>query len=233
MILSAIEVISIESVPSLCGSAAARDVSTPFDMTIEIDPIQLLAPAKVNLSLRVLCRRPDGFHDIETFLSPISIYDELKIERAGKGIEFQCNDPTVPQGEANLVVRAAQAFFGATGTDGASIYLTKKIPHGAGLGGGSSDAASTLLALDRLFETNLTREALAKLAEPLGSDIPFFIFQSAALARGRGELISPQRLAEPFSLLLLKPQFGVPTPFAYSHWENAGAIPGIRYDEQG
>jgi 4-diphosphocytidyl-2-C-methyl-D-erythritol kinase len=201
-------------------------------MTIEIDPMQVLAPAKVNLSLRVLCRRPDGFHEIETFISPISLYDELTVEKTGKGIDFQCDEPSVPRGEANLVVRAAQAFFAATATDGASIHLAKRIPHGAGLGGGSSDAASTLLALDRLFETNLTREALAKLAEPLGSDIPFFIFESAAVARGRGELISGQRVGEPLPMLLLKPRFGVPTPFAYSRWQNSVEIPGIRYDPQ-
>ena len=194
--------------------------------------MQVLAPAKINLSLRVLCRRRDGFHEIESFLSPISLYDELTVERAAKGIEFTCDDPSVPQGEANLVVRAARAFFAATGTDGAAIDLRKKIPHGAGLGGGSSDAASTLIALDRLFETNLTREALAKLGEELGSDVPFFIFESTALARGRGELISVQRLSEPFSILLLKPEFGVSTPFAYAHWQNSAEIPGIRYDPQ-
>lgn len=194
--------------------------------------MQVLAPAKVNLSLRVLRRRPDGFHEIETFISPISLYDELRVEKAGKGIDFQCDDPTIPQGEANLVVRAAQAFFAATVTDGVSIHLRKRIPHGAGLGGGSSDAASTLLALNRLFETNLTREALARLAEPLGSDIPFFIFESAALARGRGELISPQGFGERLPILLLKPQFGVSTPFAYSRWRDSVEIPGVRYDPQ-
>lgn len=209
-----------------------RDVSTPLDMTIETRSMQVLAPAKVNLSLRVLGRRADGFHEIETFISPISRYDELTVNRAEKGIDFQCDDPSVPQGEDNLVVGAAKAFFTATGTDGVSIHLRKQIPHGAGLGGGSSDAASTLLALDRLFETNLTREALAKLAEPLGSDVPFFIFESAALARGRGELISPQRLPETFPLLLLKPQFGVSTPMAYSRWQASDEIPGVRYGPQ-
>jgi 4-diphosphocytidyl-2-C-methyl-D-erythritol kinase len=113
-----------------------------------------------------------------------------------------------------------------------SIRLRKKIPHGAGLGGGSSDAASTLLALNRLFDTNLPREALAKLAETIGSDVPFFIFESAALCRGRGELVSPQRLTDTFSLLLLKPEFGVPTPFAYSRWQDSAAIPAVNYEPQ-
>jgi len=194
--------------------------------------MQVLAPAKINLSLRVLRRRADGFHEIETFIAPISLYDELQIEKQGQGITFQCDDPSVPQNEENLAVRAAYAFFAATGTSGASIRLKKRIPHAAGLGGGSSDAASTLLALNRLFETNMPREALTELAESLGSDVPFFIFESAALCCGRGELVSPQRLAESFSLLLLKPQFGVPSALAYSRWQTSDHIPGIRYECQ-
>jgi 4-diphosphocytidyl-2-C-methyl-D-erythritol kinase len=201
-------------------------------MTIEISPMQVLAPAKINLSLRIEGRRPDGFHEVETFITPISLYDELEIEKRGSGVDFGCDDASVPQGDENLVVRAAKAFFAATGTTGASIRLRKNIPHGAGLGGGSSDAASTLLALDRLFETNLTREGLAKLAEPLGSDIPFFVFESAALCRGRGELITPEHLPEKFALLLIKPRFGVPTPFAYSRWQNSAEVPGLRYQPQ-
>ena len=127
--------------------------------------MQVIAPAKINLSLRVLGRRSDGFHEIETFIAPISLCDEIKIEqRSGKQeIAFRCDDPSVPKGEDNIVVRAANVFFEETKiTSGVSIALKKTIPHGAGLGGGSSDAASTLLALNELFETNLPREALAK-----------------------------------------------------------------------
>ena len=152
--------------------------------------MQVIAPAKINLSLRVLGRRSDGFHEIATFIAPISLCDEIKIEqRSGKQeIAFRCDDPSVPKGEDNIVVRAASAFFEETKiTSGISIVLKKRIPHGAGLGGGSSDAASTLLALNELFETNLLREALAKMAEAIGSDVPFFIFQSAAVCKGRGE----------------------------------------------
>src|SRR6478672_10727987 len=113
-------------------------------MTTEIDRMQVAAPAKVNLSLRVLARRADGFHEIETLMTPISLRDELTIERRDKGIVLECDDPLLPLGEDNLVVRAAKAFFLAAGIKaGVSIHLHKKIPHGAGLGGGSSDAAST------------------------------------------------------------------------------------------
>jgi 4-diphosphocytidyl-2-C-methyl-D-erythritol kinase len=197
--------------------------------------MQVLAPAKVNLSLRVLGRRSDGFHEIETLIAPISLCDEIRIEqRPGKQkIAFRCDDSSVPKGEGNLVVRAAKIFFKETKiSSGVSIKLKKRIPHGAGLGGGSSDAASTLLVLNELFETNLPREALAKMAEMIGSDVPFFIFQSAAVCKGRGELVSPTRLREQLSVFLLKPEFGVPTQWAYSRWQDSREIPGVLYSAQ-
>jgi 4-diphosphocytidyl-2-C-methyl-D-erythritol kinase len=197
--------------------------------------MQVFAPAKINLSLKILGRRPDGFHDLETFITPISLVDELKIDKKekGEGIQFYCDDPSVPLGDENLVVIAARKFFEATKlTPSISINLQKKIPHGAGLGGGSSDAASTLLALNQLFETNLPREALAKIGEEIGSDVPFFIFESAAMCRGRGELITPEKLKEKMSILLLKPEFGVPTAWAYKRWQDSREIPKIEYASQ-
>jgi 4-diphosphocytidyl-2-C-methyl-D-erythritol kinase len=194
--------------------------------------MQVIAPAKINLSLRVLGRRSDGFHEIETSIAPISLYDEIKIERRpGKQkIAFRCDDPSVPKGDDNLVVRAAKVFFKEKNiSSGVSIELKKRIPHGAGLGGGSSDAASTLLALNQLFETNLPREVLRKMAETIGSDVPFFIFQSAAVCKGRGDLVSPTRLSKQLSVLLLKPEFGVPTQWAYSRWRDSHEIPGVSY----
>ena len=197
--------------------------------------MQVLAPAKINLSLRVLGRRSDGFHEIETFIAPISLCDEIKIEQRfiKRKIAFRCDDASVPKGEDNIVVRAANVFFEETKiTTGVSIELKKTIPHGAGLGGGSSDAASTLLALNELFETNLPREALAKMAEMIGSDVPFFIFQSAALCKGRGEVVGRTRLRERLALLLLKPAFGVPTQWAYSRWRDSSEISGVSYRPQ-
>jgi len=197
--------------------------------------MQVIAPAKINLSLRVLGRRSDGFHDIETFVTPISLCDKIKIEQrsAKQTIAFRCDDPSVPKGEDNLVVRAAMIFFEETKiSTGISIELKKRIPHGAGLGGGSSDAASTLLALNELFATNLPREALAKMAEMIGSDVPFFIFQSAAVCKGRGEVVDPTRLRERLPLLLLKPEFGVPTQWAYSRWRDSSEISGVSYRPQ-
>ena len=197
--------------------------------------MEVLAPAKINLSLRILGRRDDGFHEIETFIAPISIADEIRIDKRdqGQGIEFHCDDSSVPQGRENLVFRAADLFFETTKIKSSvSIDLKKKIPHGAGLGGGSSDAASTLLALDDLFDTKLPLQTLSKMAEAIGSDVPFFIFQSAAVCKGRGELVSPTRLREQLSVLLLKPEFSVPTQWAYSHWRESLEISGVSYVAQ-
>src|SRR5947199_2143251 len=194
--------------------------------------MQILAPAKINLALRILGRRNDGFHELDTLIAPISLYDEIRIDkgRPGKVIEFRCDDPSVAKGDDNLAVRAAKAFFETTTIESAvSIELRKKIPHGAGLGGGSSDAASVLLALNDLFETKLSREALAEMAEPLGSDVPFFLFQSAAVCKGHGEIVMPVKLQRQFSILLLKPAFAVSTPWAYSRWQHSREILGIRY----
>src|SRR5438270_7427555 len=204
-------------------------------MTFEMNGMQVLAPAKINLSLKVCGRRDDGFHEIETLIAPIRLCDQIEIvERSSTcEIEFHCDDPSVPAGDDNLILRAVKSFFAATKvTRAVSIDLKKRIPHGAGLGGGSSDAASTLLALDKLFETNVPREALAKMAETIGSDVPFFIFESAAVCKGRGERVSPCKLGEPLSVLLLKPEFGVPTQWAYYSWRDSREIPGFSYGAQ-
>jgi 4-diphosphocytidyl-2-C-methyl-D-erythritol kinase len=197
--------------------------------------MQVLAPAKINLSLRILGRRVDGFHEIETLIASISLYDEITMEKTdgGEGMQFSCDDAAVPASDDNLVVRAAKAFLSATKLKhGISIKLKKKIPFGAGLGGGSSDAASTLLALNELFETKLPREALANIGQTIGSDVSFFIFQSAALCKGRGDVVAPAKLTQPLSLLLLKPAFGIPTAWAYARWRDSREIPGISYAGQ-
>jgi 4-diphosphocytidyl-2-C-methyl-D-erythritol kinase len=197
--------------------------------------MEILAPAKINLSFEIKGRRPDGFHEIETLMAPISLADRLTIDRAGEDglIEFSCDDPSLPGGDDNLVVRAAKFFQERTRIRaGVTIALEKKIPHGAGLGGGSSNAASTLLGLNELFEAGLASDDLMKLASHLGSDVPFFLARSAAVCRGRGELVTPTRLDAMFDLLLLKPDFGVPTPWAYGRWKDSGELPSIDYSPQ-
>ncbi len=196
--------------------------------------MEFFAPAKVNLSLRVLRRREDGFHEIESLMCPLSIFDTLDIShREEGGLEFTCDDPTIPPGEDNLVVRAAKLFCSSCGFEPRlRIHLTKRIPHGAGLGGGSSDAATTLIGLNRLFETELSPEALSAMAADLGSDIPFFIYQSAAIIRGRGEFVEPVAFPQELPLFLIKPPFGVPTPWAYKHWRDSREVPGVHYEAQ-
>ena len=196
--------------------------------------MQLYAPAKINLSLEIKGRREDGFHEIETLMAPISLADRLTIERANQEtIDFSCDDAALPPGEDNLVVRAAKLFEETTKTkSGLRISLEKKIPHGAGLGGGSSDAATTLLGLNELFGTGLSQKDLMELAAQLGSDVPFFITQSAAICRGRGEIVNPAKLPVALRLLLMKPDFGVPTPSAYARWKDSRELPGVDYAPQ-
>jgi 4-diphosphocytidyl-2-C-methyl-D-erythritol kinase len=168
-------------------------------------------------------------------MAPISLADRLTIEarpRGETGIEFSCDDPSVPAGEDNLVVRAARLFQEASGSAGLRIGLEKKIPHGAGLGGGSSDAASTLLGLNEMFATGFAESKLIELGAQLGSDVPFFIVRSPAICRGRGEIVTPTNLFGRFRLLLVKPDFGVPTPWAYGRWKESREIPGVDYSPQ-
>jgi len=195
--------------------------------------MQVLAPAKINLSLKVRGKRNDGFHDIETLISPISLYDKIDIEKQNRWIDFSCDDPTLSTGDDNLVVRAAKLFLEhAKIKSGVTIKLQKKIPHGAGLGGGSSDAAATLRGLNQLFETKLSPEELAKLGSQIGSDVPFFLFESAAMCKGRGEIVEPTKIKKKMSILLMKPEFGVASGWAYSRWQDSKEIPGVAYAAQ-
>jgi len=201
----------------------------------KLQDMQLLAPAKINLSFRIKERRPDGFHEIETLMAPISLADRITIERVGDDgdIRFTCDDPSLPAGDDNLVVRAARLFRErASVTSGIAISLEKKIPHGAGLGGGSSDAASTLLGLNELFAAGLPQDELLKLAAQLGSDVPFFVVRAAAVCRGRGEIVEPTSPPMKMRLVLFKPDFAVPTPWAYGRWKESKEPPGVDYSPQ-
>jgi len=181
--------------------------------------MQIAAPAKINLNLRVL-RRNDatGYHDIETWMAPVTLADELRVELTdGPGITLTCSDPELDNGSGNLAWKAAELFLRETKHNGgAAIELHKKIPHGAGLGGGSSDAAAALKALNELAGQPLNVSALENVAAQLGSDVPFFIGGHAAVARGRGEKLESKPLPAPLDLLLLKPPFPVPTAWAYA-----------------
>ena len=191
------------------------------------------APAKVNLTLRVLRRRDDGFHEVETLMVPVpGLCDELEFEEA-ESFAFSCDDPGVPEDEGNLVVKAVRLLEEHMGRECLfRVSLRKRIPHGAGLGGGSSDAAAALLALNSLCEAGLSMGQLREMAAALGSDVPFFLFGKPCWCRGRGELVEPVDLAWRRSLLLLKPAFGVSTPDAYGRWQGSRELPGIDYRPQ-
>lgn len=178
------------------------------------------AHAKVNLVLRVLSKRDDGFHEIETLMAPISLCDSLEIMVGeGRGVEIDCDEPDVPTGPQNLIWRAADVFSQETGRKfSLQVTLHKMIPHGAGLGGGSSDAAATLRALNDLLQTHLSDSALIALAAKIGSDVPFFVCETAAWCRGRGEVMQPAEPTGPLQLLLVKPPFPVSTAEAYTGW---------------
>ena len=182
-------------------------------------PLQRKSPCKVNFLLNVLDKRPDGYHELETILHPVALYDLLTFARTASGLELTCSDPALPTDASNLVHRAATKFLStARIKDGVRIHLEKKIPLAAGLGGGSSNAAHTLLALNELFGQPLTAGQLHNLAAELGSDVPFFLQTQPALATGRGERIIP---LEPFPalqeafILLIHPGFGISTAWAY------------------
>jgi len=177
------------------------------------------SPCKVNLLLNILGRRPDGFHELETVMQPVNLCDEVAFERSESGILLTCNEPSLPTDADNLVHRAATAFFQRGGiTAGVRIHLDKKIPMAAGLGGGSGNAATTLLALNDLFERPLAAEALQEIAARLGSDIPFFLQSDPAVAVGRGEKVTSLpafRALQGGAFLLVHPGFGIATAWAY------------------
>jgi len=195
--------------------------------------LTLPAPAKLNLSLRLLGKREDGFHAIDTLMVKLpGLADTLTITE-GESFSFECHAPGVPTDDTNLVVKAARAFEAALASSlKVKITLEKNIPHGAGLAGGSSDAASTLRGLNDWHGSPLDLEKLSKIAATLGSDIPFFLYPGAARCTGRGEIIQQVDSPPPFPVILLKPSFGVSTPEAYKHWKDSAELPKIRYGAQ-
>jgi 4-diphosphocytidyl-2-C-methyl-D-erythritol kinase len=186
--------------------------------------VKIRAPAKVNLSLRVLGKRRDGYHLLDTIMVPISLYDEIHI-RAVRGTKLQepdkliwisCDQPAIPLDEKNIAYRAAQLLMERAGSkQPIHIDIRKRIPVGAGLGGGSTDAAATLIGLNRLLNLRLSRGRLEKLGLLLGTDVPFFIRGGPARARGIGERLRPIRNLPGFWLLVIYPGFPVETAWVY------------------
>ncbi|MCI8524380.1 MAG: 4-(cytidine 5'-diphospho)-2-C-methyl-D-erythritol kinase [Oscillospiraceae bacterium] len=176
------------------------------------------AYAKLNLTLDILDRRPDGYHNLSMIMQPITLCNELEIT-LGTGAPWQvrCSDPVVPTGEKNLACKSARVFYGAAGTDpdGLTVEIHKRIPTGAGLGGGSADAAAVLRALNRHAGSPFTQKELEALAEEVGSDVPFCIGNRTCLVEGRGEKLTPVAPMPACYYVLVQPGFPVATEEMY------------------
>ncbi len=196
------------------------------------------SPAKVNLWLRILGRREDGYHEVETRMLRLSVADEVVISRhaGGHSVRLTCTDPAVPVDESNLALRALRAFQNKTGLAGSwRLHLRKKIPAGAGLGGGSGNAAAVLRAANTICDSPLSEAELVALAGGIGADVAFFVLDTpAADGRGRGEQVerAPAPEGGPLSMVLIKPPFPVSTPWAYRAWKDSRELPGVLYAPQ-
>ena len=181
--------------------------------------IKFKTPAKINLGLHIHGKREDGFHELETIFQMVSLYDDVELELLSSGIKLECDTPGVPTDDTNLVCKAALLLRQSYQVEGkgVSIRLKKKIPFGAGLGGGSGNAAGVLMGLNRLWDLNIEREKLLALAAELGSDVPFFLTSPCALGMGRGEQLKVLKPCAKFQVLLVFPGFPVATSWVYQN----------------
>ena len=180
--------------------------------------LTIAAPAKVNLILRVLDRRTDGYHNLWSLMQTVGVADELTLSHDPhhSAIRLHCDQPSLKTDSSNLVYRAAAAVLQHSAqTVGLDIRLAKRIPMGAGLGGGSSDAAATIMGLNRLLRLGWSAEKMAEIGQELGSDVPFFMFAPAAIVAGRGEQVTPVRISGSRWVVLVNPGFEVETKWAY------------------
>ena len=199
--------------------------------------LTLHAHAKVNLDLRVVGLLPDGYHEVRTVLQSLRLHDTLTFEPADGPLVITCDDPAIPTDERNLIWRAAELLCRAASAhrgvpSGVRVQVTKRIPAQAGLGGGSADAAATLLALTRLWRLRLDVVDLARLGARLGADVPYFLAGGTALGTGRGDDVSPLTEPQVSAVVLVTPPFGVSTPDAY-RWFDLDGPPGRRSKPRG
>jgi 4-diphosphocytidyl-2-C-methyl-D-erythritol kinase len=186
------------------------------------------SPAKVNLNLEVRQRRPDGYHEIQTLMQRIDLADEIEIDREREGISLSVEGEETPSGPENLAYRAAQFFFRETKiAGGVRIRLRKRIPVAAGLGGGSSNAATVLMGLKELFGAKIEDSLLMAWGAGIGADVPFFIFKKPAWAGGKGEKLGAAKLPADLWFLLLVPLFRISTAWAYAAYDR------LRVDKPG
>jgi len=177
--------------------------------------LRVRCPAKINLGLWILGRRPDGYHEIDTVMQTVSLEDELLLERAGEGFELATRGLPIPANGPNVLERAWDLIAARNPPAGVRVRLTKRIPVAAGLGGGSSDAAGFLVGLDRLLGLDLSEEEIRDLAARLGSDVTFFLKGGTARATGRGDQVRHLCPAPPGWLVLATPPVAISTTWAY------------------
>ncbi len=179
--------------------------------------VTLPAYAKLNLTLDILRKREDGYHDMQMIMQSVELHDDVTVAMTESG-EVVCHCGDIPGDESNLAVKAARAFFDATGIvpGGLVIDIEKRIPAQAGMAGGSSDAAATLRALRKLLRPDMLGEELEHIGARVGSDVPYCLRGGTALAEGRGERLTSLRPAPPFHVLLCKPEFDIPTPALFA-----------------
>lgn len=191
-----------------------------------MDKITVKAYAKINLSLDITGKRDDGYHLLRTVMQSISICDIITITKtAGEEITISCDNPAIPLGEKNIVYKTAKMFFAETGkSSGLDIAIEKHIPHQAGMGGGSADAAAMLVALNTLFDAGLTTEKLCDIGVELGADVPFCIEGGTALCEGIGEIITPLAPLKNCTVLISKPKKGIPTVEAFRVYDSLSGI---------
>jgi len=191
--------------------------------------VVVAAPAKLNLFLEILRKRPDGYHDLESLMLAVDLFDTLEFRSTPGTVALTCDPPGLPTGPDNLVVKAAHLLRDRVKRPdlGAAIHLTKRIPTQAGLGGGSADAALTLLALNQIWKLAQTRDELAAMAASIGSDVAFFLTPPAAWCEGRGERVTPELLGRPLDFVLVCPRVGLATADVYRRLEvPARPVPG-------
>ena len=190
------------------------------------EKITVLAHAKVNLYLDIVGARKDGYHLLETIMQSVDLSDIVEVSPAREGISVSCSNPEIPQDSGNICCKAAKLFLERFGGNyGVKIHIEKRIPHGAGLGGGSADAAAVLFAMNELNGLPARSYELSALAAEIGADVPFCLKGGTAICRGIGEMIEPlSPLPERF-YLVVKPNFGCPTKEAYKRYDSAPLAP--------
>ena len=180
--------------------------------------VTLRSPAKINLCLSVLGKRPDGYHEVEMLMQMVGLFDEVTVTLGGMGIEVRCDAGDVPSGDGNIAWKAAREILEATGSSaGFTIVIKKNIPVAAGLVGGSGNAAAVIAAANRLLGAEFGRERLAEIGARVGMDVPFFFFGPTAVARGRGEILASLPPAPRFWVLLVNPGFETSTAWVYKN----------------